>query len=88
VLVVTLNESQVDKTVKDIREFAVLLSAQCLNLNQHVTSTGQQTNTGASKLEKVASMAQIVVGTAKQVEKLLLNQLGMSENEDSVLLLL
>jgi hypothetical protein len=55
-----LNDSQAEKTVKDIREFGVLLSVVCCNLSQQLTSK---------------PTAQIIVGTPKLVEKFFANQL-------------
>jgi superfamily II DNA/RNA helicase len=68
VLVITLNESSAEKIMKDIREFGVFLSIQCVNLSS--ASKGMDLKSASSQLTTIVNSSQVIVGSTKQIEKL------------------
>jgi superfamily II DNA/RNA helicase len=68
VLVITLNETSAEKIMKDLKEFGVFLSIQCVNLSS--ASKGVDIKSASTLLSTIVSSSQVIVGSTKQVEKL------------------
>lgn len=85
--------------MKDIREFGVFLSVECVNLGaaskgySHFysfdfnisNSLGIESKSLASQLSSIVSSSQLIVGSTKHIEKLSQSHLGIIQSFLSVL---